>query len=116
MRTIFCFSSCNDVCVGESYSCIASAHLDGCLRLWDLRSGDATHELKDAHTKQITSVSVSPNDYSLLTSSRDNLIKIWDFRTNQCISTLKDDTYRSGLNWSRACWSPDGKFIAAGGA
>merc|ERR1711916_70000 len=26
IRTIFCFSSCNDVCLSESYSAIASAH------------------------------------------------------------------------------------------
>ena len=33
-----------------------------------------------------------------------------------CLKTLKDDTYRSGLNWSRACWAPDGNYVAAGGA
>lgn len=116
IRTIFCFSSCNDVCLSESYACIASAHLDGALRLWDMRSGEATYEFKDAHTKQISSVAVAPNESSLLSAARDNLIKIWDFRMNRCLSTLKDDAYRSGLNWSRACWSPDSKYVAAGGA
>ena len=116
VKTIFCFSSCNGVCISEAYSCIASAHLDGVLRLWDLRTGEATQEYKDAHTKQITCVVPSPTEPTLLTSSRDNLLKIWDLRKGECILTLRDDAFRSGLNWSRACWSPDGKYAAAGGA
>jgi autophagy-related protein 16 len=116
LRTIFCFSSCNDVCLSDSYSSIASAHLDGALRLWDLRAGEATQELKDAHAKQVTSVCTASNEYALLSSARDNVLKIWDLRKNACVMTLQDDAYRSGLNWSRACWSPDCKFVAAGGA
>jgi autophagy-related protein 16 len=69
LKTVFCFSSTNDVTLSESYSAIISAHLDGklfvcflfflmnksgALRLWDLRSGEATQENKEAHTKQIT--------------------------------------------------------------
>jgi autophagy-related protein 16 len=116
LKTIFCYSSCNDVAVSDSYACIASAHLDGTLRLWDIRTGDSTHEMKGAHSKQITSVSVSPSNHALLTCGRDNLLKVWDFRMNECIKTLQDDAFRSGLNWSRACWSPDAKYVAAGGA
>jgi len=116
LRTIFCFSSCNDVCISDSFSAIVSAHLDGALRMWDLRAGEATQELKDAHSKQVTSVSTASNEYSILSSARDNVLKIWDLRKNACVTTLQDDAFRSGLNWSRACWSPDCKFVAAGGA
>lgn len=28
----------------------------------------------------------------------------------------RDDNYKSGLNWSRACFSPDGTHVAAGGS
>lgn len=85
--------------------------------MWDLRSGDLSHEFKDIHSKQITSVCASRNgDSTLLTSSRDNLLKVWDLRQNAVVVTLKDEAYRSGLNWGRACFSPCGKYAAAGGA
>ncbi len=117
IRTIFCFSSCNDVCLSDSHAAIASAHLDGALRLWDLRAGESTQEIKEAHSKQITSVAVATNEYYILSSARDNLLKVWDLRKNaSVVQTLKDDGFRSGLNWSRACWSPDSKYVAAGGA
>lgn len=118
IKTIFCFSSCNDVCMADAYQVIYSVHLDGVLRLWDARTGDAVREFKDVHSKQITSAAVLENADTplLLTSARDNVLKIWDLRQNAVTVTLKDEAYRSGLNWSRACWSPDGQYVAAGGA
>ncbi len=44
-------------------------------------------------------------------SSKKTSFRIWDLRkSNQCVMTCKDDSYRSGLNWGRACWSPDCRF------
>lgn len=54
---------------------IASGHLDGKLRLWDVRTGNSTHVYDALHKGQITCVKVSPSkhvyygqmeDYNLL--------------------------------------------------
>lgn len=94
---------CNHLCSFGRYRFESSFFLScsffftGALRLWDLRSGDGTQEMKDSHTKQITrlcsflccgffacflffglfcSVSVGPSsDFYLLSNSRDNLLK-----------------------------------------
>jgi WD40 repeat protein len=87
---------------------IASGHLDGKLRLWDVRTGHSTH-IYD--TIQITCVTVSPGksadilkhksrfhnlirwihqlDYShILTTSRDNTLKMIDIRMSKVIAVF----------------------------
>ncbi|KAG2179850.1 hypothetical protein INT43_003636 [Umbelopsis isabellina] len=116
-RTIFTFSSCNDVClIDHEGSSIASGHLDNNVRLWDTRTGNGIKELTGLHSGQVTSISVSPDGSKLLTNSRDNTLHIVDLRMYKVIRTFKDDSYRNGLNWSRACFSPDGHYAAAGSA
>jgi autophagy-related protein 16 len=39
-RTIFCFSSCNDLALNTTGSVITSAHFDGSARMWDSRQGE----------------------------------------------------------------------------
>ncbi|CAO3696879.1 unnamed protein product [Umbelopsis ramanniana] len=116
-RTIFTFSSCNDVClIDREGSTIASGHLDNNVRLWDTRTGNGIKELTGLHTGQVTSVSVSPDGSKLLTNSRDNTLHFVDLRMYKVIRTFQDESYRNGLNWSRACFSPDGHYAAAGSA
>ncbi|KAM3582932.1 hypothetical protein VKS41_004688 [Umbelopsis sp. WA50703] len=97
-------------------SSIASGHLDNNVRLWDTRTGNGIKELTGLHSGQVTSISVSPDGSKLLTNSRDNTLHIVDLRMYKVIRTFKDDSYRNGLNWSRACFSPDGHYAAAGSA
>jgi katanin p80 WD40 repeat-containing subunit B1 len=47
--------------------------------LWDLRTKDNTTTLKH-HTKQVTSMDVSPDAKMLLSGSEDGTVKIWDLR------------------------------------
>ncbi|RCH84222.1 hypothetical protein CU098_005468, partial [Rhizopus stolonifer] len=92
IRTIFTFSSCNDVCLMDADGqTLISGHLDNNIRLWDARTGVGIKELTGIHHGQITSVSMSPGKTK---------------------STA--DTFRNGLNWSRSTFSPDGKYVAAG--
>ncbi|CAG8566702.1 3551_t:CDS:10 [Ambispora gerdemannii] len=115
IKTIFCFSSCNDVVLlDESGSTLASGHLDNNLRFWDVRSGKDIKELTGIHLGQITSVAVSPDGSKVMTNSRDNTIKLVDLRTYEVVQTLHADGYKNGTNWSRACYSPDGRYVAAG--
>lgn len=57
----------------------------------------------------------SSDGQTVLTNSRDNTLKIVDIRTCEVLHTLKDDAqYKNALNWTRAAWSPDGRWVAAG--
>ncbi|KAN0035096.1 hypothetical protein ACTA71_004352 [Dictyostelium dimigraforme] len=115
-RTIFCFSSCNDlVILGGSGNHLASGHVDHSVRFWDSNAGEPTQVLSSIHEGQITSITNSPtNSNQILTNSRDHTLKIIDIRTFDTIRTFKDPEYRNGLNWTKASWSPDGRYIASG--
>ncbi|CAO3596050.1 unnamed protein product [Absidia cylindrospora] len=115
VRTIFSFSSCNDVCLLDpDGQTLVSGHLDNTLRVWDSKSGNGIKDLNGIHTDQITSVCVSPDGSSVLTNSRDNTLKIVDLRMYEVTHSFRAPTYQNGLNWSRACYSPDGCYVAAG--
>ncbi|GAM24423.1 hypothetical protein SAMD00019534_075980 [Acytostelium subglobosum LB1] len=113
-RTIFCFSSCNDLVTMSGGSMVVSGHVDHSVRFWDPNSGDTVHLLSSVHEGQITSISQSVDPHQILTNSRDHTLKIIDIRTYDTVRTFKDQDYRNGLNWTRASWSPDGKYIASG--
>ncbi|CAJ0634452.1 13909_t:CDS:10 [Entrophospora sp. SA101] len=116
-RTIYAYSSCNDVVSLDDYgTTLASGHLDNSLRFWDVKSGKDIKELTNIHLGQITSVCLSPDRTKVLTNSRDNSLKLIDLRTYQIEQTLKADGYKTGANWARVCFSPDGKYVAAEGS
>ena len=50
----------------------------------------------------------------LLTNSRDNTIKLIDLRMFNVIRTFSADTYRTGMNWAKSDFSPDGEYVVAG--
>ena len=118
IKTMFCPSSCNDVIVGSDGNTAISGHLDHGLRFWDLRTGDEAYTLTGLHgggSGGITSVSQHPMEPALvLTSSRDNTLQLVDIRTYAAVRTYKHAEYRSGVNWNRACFSPDGQFVVSG--
>jgi len=113
-RTIFCFSSLNDLCLAPDGTLLVSGHIDHHLRFWDSKNGEVVHLMDGIHDNQITSVSLSPDGSKVLTNSRDNTLKLVDIRTHEVIVTMKDENYRNGLNWTRACLSPDSRYAAAG--
>ena len=82
------------------------------LRLWDLRSGQPK-TIIPAFETQATSVCYGQH-YSILASSRDNVLKIIDSRTFGELQTFRHPDYRTTLNWSRACFSPSNAYVAAG--
>lgn len=105
IRTMFTFASVNDVCLLDfDGSTIASGHLDNNLRFWDARSGNCVKEVTGIHLGQITSVCPSTDGSQILTNSRDNTLRILDMRTYETLSVLHADGYRTGTNWSKACF------------
>jgi autophagy-related protein 16 len=115
--TAFISSSINDLCLPSDGSARAmSGHVDNVVRIWDLgRDGQCVHEITGLHSAPITSVCSNPqNQWELLSNSRDDTLKIVDLRTYTARVTLNHHGFANGVNWNRACFSPDGHYVAAG--
>lgn len=118
---IMCGSACNALSLsqGRGLELIASAHLDSHLRFFDASSGQIVKDLDDVHHQQVTSVEFSRDGQLCVSNSRDNTLKIVDTRTWRPLHSFEGpvkDPYRNLVNFNRACFSPDGQYVAAGGA
>jgi autophagy-related protein 16 len=113
-NTLICYSNCNDVALTMSGEILCSGHMDGNLRLWDIRTGKQSSEVV-AHAQGITSVSVSRNGHTILTSGRDNVHNLIDVRTLEVQASYRAQGSWVATNWSRSCLSPDDRYLAAGG-
>uniref|UniRef100_A0A8C4N8M1 ATG16 autophagy related 16-like 1 (S. cerevisiae) n=1 Tax=Eptatretus burgeri TaxID=7764 RepID=A0A8C4N8M1_EPTBU len=111
-RTIFAGSSCNDVVCTEQ--CVISGHFDKKIRFWDTRAESTRAELTFAG--RVTSLCISPDHSDLLSCSRDDNLYITDLRTMKNKLILTGDGFKCGADWTRAVYSPDGQYIAAGSA
>jgi autophagy-related protein 16 len=116
MKTIFCVSSCNDVCLVVGGTVAASAHRDGVVRIWDAGTGDLVREVEDIHSKQLSAVCGSADGLYLLTASRDDTLRLLDVRTFRPIHCYKHKYYRSTLSGTRPAFSPDASLVCAGAA
>ncbi|KAI4303813.1 hypothetical protein MLD38_039403 [Melastoma candidum] len=114
-NTIIFPSNCNALSFSMDGQTICSGHVDGNLRLWDIQSGKMLSEVA-AHTYAVTSISVSRNGNTVLTSGRDNMHNLFDMRSLEVCGTLRASGNRVASNWSRSCISPDDHFVAAGSA
>lgn len=114
-NTIIFPSNCNTVCFSMDGRTICSGHVDGNLRLWDIQTGKLLSEVA-AHSLAVTSISLSRNGNTILTSGRDNLHNLFDMRTLELCGTLRGSGNRMASNWSRSCISPDDNYVAAGSA
>eukprot|EP01083_Nonionella_stella_P050644 134645_1 len=116
-KVIMCISSCNNIALSPDGQIVASAHLDGHVRLWSVDSGEAIQDISGIHKQQTTSVSYAPSGCSPLmaTNSKDSRIQLIDVRTYEVVNTLSHPNYKNTINWGRAVFSPDGRYLAAGG-
>eukprot|EP01126_Amoeba_proteus_P058946 TRINITY_DN7668_c1_g1_i3.p1 TRINITY_DN7668_c1_g1~~TRINITY_DN7668_c1_g1_i3.p1 ORF type:complete len:240 (+),score=38.86 TRINITY_DN7668_c1_g1_i3:503-1222(+) len=114
IRKISCGSSCNDLILTRDANIVISGHVDGHLRFWDPKSGDQIYDLSSVHSQQITSVSLSPDGWSVLTFSRDNTLKIVDIRRYEALQVFTNESFMNPSSYARACFSPDGSYICAG--
>jgi histone-binding protein RBBP4 len=69
---------------------IGSVGDDRQIILWDLRTGEGSHKVEQAHQDDIMSIAFNPkNEHVFATGSSDKTIKIWDMRNlDKPISTL----------------------------
>ncbi|CAM9956041.1 unnamed protein product [Ectocarpus fasciculatus] len=117
-------SKCNAVDVSHSWkdskgnnAVVVSGHMDGSVRLWDMRSGSCAHQLKGLHTDHVTSVRFAPGRGNLLlTNSKDSSLKVVDARMYQMVACLTHPKFRTTSSFSRACFSPSAAYAAAASA
>ncbi|KAF8785536.1 autophagy-related protein 16-1-like [Argiope bruennichi] len=113
VRSIFACSSVNDVVTSDRNATnIVSGHFDKKIRFWDMRSDSSTNEI--LLQGRITSLDLSLDGYSLLSSVRDDSLKLIDFRMNNVVRTFSSDGFLIGCDWARAKFSPDGQFCVCG--
>ncbi|XP_071538855.1 autophagy-related protein 16 isoform X2 [Panulirus ornatus] len=113
IRTIFAGSSCNDLVPSDSAATtIISGHFDKKIRFWDTRTEQSANEVP--LQGKITSLSLSRDGFYLLSCVRDDSLKILDLRKNQVVNTFTGDGFHVGADYTRAAFSPDASYVAAG--
>lgn len=85
------------------------------IKVWRLEDENGSLKAKllhtlSAHSHIVSTVVFSPDDRTLISSSRDGTIKLWNLETGELISTLKEDM---GAVYAIAL-SSDGQTIASG--
>ena len=125
VTTLQCASGFTSLCVCEPSHFLATGHLDGAVRFWDARSGDAVHEIAGAHPQAaLTSVvrcagggGGSEQPHQLLSCCRDGSLRLLDTRTHGELRTLRAAAFKvSSAGGGKAALSCDGALAAAGGA
>ena len=76
---------------------------DATVRLWDLRTANATHALV-GHQYSVTSVAYSPDGVTLASGGRDGTVRIWDANTGEHQRTMEG--HIGGV--ASIAFSPDG--------
>lgn len=113
IKTMFAGSSCNDLITSDAVGCnVISGHFDKKIRFWDTRSDSSKKEI--SLSGRITSLDLSPDKYVLMACTRDDTIKLVDLRMNSVSCTLSAAGFHVAVDWTRASFSPDGKYVMAG--
>lgn len=85
---------------------LASGSADGCVRMWDMRTGQA-HRTLVGHAAPVTSLQF--DEYHLVSGSLDKTIRVWDLRTGSISDTLRFDGPVTALQFDTR------KIVAAAG-
>ncbi|KTG44864.1 hypothetical protein cypCar_00013600 [Cyprinus carpio] len=112
IQTIEVFSFCSDVVCSEYL--IISGHYDRKIRFWDSRAGTCTQEVP--LQGKVTSLDLCPNHRQLLSCSRDDILQLVDLRKSNDRVAFRAEGFKCGSDSTKAIFSPDGSFLAAGSA
>jgi WD40 repeat protein len=113
-RIRFLLTGHSDVVHSVAYSPdgkrLASASMDGTVKVWDVNSKQILLDLSGAGA--VYSVAFRPNGESLASGSLDGKVKIWNARSGRLLNTLVGHT---GAVY-RVVFSPNGKLLVSVGA
>ena len=99
--------SCFDI--SSDNNSIATASLDGTIKIWDIMTGLSIQTLK-RHSIKINSIKYSIDGEHIVAGYSDGCVKIWNTKSGVCSRTL------SGYAVSKtSCdFSPDGRYVIIG--
>ncbi|XP_078401106.1 autophagy-related protein 16-1-like [Cetorhinus maximus] len=103
-------SRCSDIVCLDYF--IISGHVDKKIRLWDSRAGMKTNEI--SLQGKVTSLDINSDWTQLLSCSRDDLLNVTDLRMNEIRQELRAEGFKCGADWTKAIFSPDGRYAIAG--
>ncbi|KAA2258816.1 AAA family ATPase [Solihabitans fulvus] len=91
---------------------LATASLDGTVKLWDSTTRRTTATFDATTTSGFTGrvLAFSPDGHTLATNSRDGAVALWDVTTQRQRSTIGDHVHVN----TAATFSPDGRTVALG--
>ncbi|SCZ89480.1 BZ3500_MvSof-1268-A1-R1_Chr1-1g01207 [Microbotryum saponariae] len=85
---------------------LASGTADGCVRMWDMRTGQS-HRTLVGHTGPVSCVQF--DEHHLVSGSLDKTVRIWDIRTGSISDTIRYDYPITSLQFDSR------KIVAAAG-
>jgi hypothetical protein len=88
---------------------VASGHIDGALKLWEVATGRLVRTLW--HAKSVDAVAFSRDGTRLLSGSADTTVKLWDTATGQLVRAFEGHS----SNVRSVAFTPDEKRVISGG-
>jgi Prp8 binding protein len=90
--------------------------IDNTIRCYDLRTSKVLYTLL-GHEDTISGLKLSPTGDYLCSNGMDDTVRVWDvkpFSLNRSVGIYYGAPHGFEKNLLKPCWSPDGKYIAAG--
>eukprot|EP00803_Ostreobium_quekettii_P000073 evm.model.scf_521.5 EVM.evm.TU.scf_521.5 scf_521:37593-43085(+) len=107
------------VCYTISHDTIMSGHMDGTIRLWDLRASKIVLDKTQVHSNMIVSLQRLESG-KVLSAGKDNCLKLWDLSQSKVLAEFWARDFQIGTIGAMGkcrcsvCCSPDERFIVAG--
>ena len=107
--SVFC-ENISSISFSPNGKYVATAtYMDKTIRVWNIETGTLIRQF-NGHRDAVTSVSFSPNGGRLVSGAYDNTVRVWDMdNDNHEIMRLDGNGFYS------VSYSPDGRYIFAGG-